>query len=68
MEDATPTGMEAREDTGSYTQALVRLGTWPAPPFCHTAGGIRFRFWSSVLVSERDPAGLRKETLGCLSS
>lgn len=64
MEAATPTGMEAREDTGSYTQAWVRLGTWLAPPFCHTAGEIRFRFWSIVLVSERGPCWTEKGDVG----
>lgn len=58
---ATPTGMAAGEDKGSYTWAPGASGAWAAPPpRWHEGGGTGFRFWTDVSISKQ---GLRKGSL-----
>lgn len=55
-------GDGGRRGQGPKPGPLMSLGTWLPPPPIIAAGGVLFRFWT------RSPAGLRRESLGCLSS
>ena len=76
LEDEDGVGMGAPHTRGwrrervqiPIPRPLMSLGAWPPPPLCHRAGKVRLGSGPVFLLVNRNPGGLRRVGLGCLSS